>query len=185
MKYVTDGAAQARQLINDVLDYARIDNETEHLANVGGEEVLCNVLRDLNVRIEEKQARITHDPLPEVHAQPTHLRQILQNLIGNALKFCAEKPEIHISAESNGDMWRFAVRDNGIGISEEHMHKIFSIFQRLHSRERYPGTGIGLALCKKLVQKYGGDIWVESRPGKGSIFYFTLPAAIQRQCNAA
>lgn len=175
MKYIMDGASQARQLINDVLNYARVDHETELLADVECELVLSSVLRDLSTRIEETKARITHDKLPAVYMQATHLRQLLQNLIGNALKFSTIAPHIHIGAERDGAMWRFYVRDNGIGIPKEHMHKIFAIFQRLHSRERYPGTGIGLALCKKVVQKYEGRIWVESEPGKGSCFYFTLP----------
>lgn len=185
LKYVTDGAGQARQLIGDVLNYARVDHETERLVNIQSEKTLTGVLRDLSTRIEETGASVTHDPLPEVCMQPTHLRQILQNLVGNALKFCGETPEVHISAIQEGMMWCFSVRDNGIGIAEEHMQKIFSIFQRLHNRERYPGTGIGLALCKKLVQKYGGRIWVESEVGKGSVFYFTLPPAIAKQPQAA
>ncbi len=185
MRYVTDGATQARQLISDVLNYARVDHETELLTNVDGDIAMHNVMRDLSARIEETGARVTHDPLPSVYMQSTHMRQLLQNLVGNALKFCAEKPHIHVSAEQDGTMWRFCVRDNGIGIAKEHMHKIFSIFQRLHSRDRYPGTGIGLALCKKVVQKYGGSIWVESEPGKGSRFYFTLPAALSHRSEAA
>lgn len=185
MKYIMDGATQARQLISDVLNYARVDHETELLANVEGEVVFANVLRDLSARIEETGAHVTHDTLPAVHMQSTHLRQLLQNLIGNALKFCSEKPHIHVGAKKEGAYWCFFVRDNGIGISEEHIHRIFSIFQRLHSRERYPGTGIGLALCKKVVQKYEGRIWVESEPGKGSTFYFTLPSAVFDQSEAA
>lgn len=185
MKYVTDGAAQARQLISDVLSYARVDHEAEQLANVDSEKALSGVLRDLSARIEETGAMITHDPLPEVYVQSTHLRQLLQNLVGNALKFCADRPHIHVGAKPEGAMWRFYVRDNGIGIAPEHMEKIFSIFQRLHSRDRYPGTGIGLALCRKLALKYGGRIWVESQPGKGSTFYFTLPSAADRRSEAA
>lgn len=179
MGYITNGATQARKLISDVLNYARIDHESEMLTDVECEAVLANVLRDLSPRIEETGAKITHDRLPVVHLQQTHLRQLLQNLLGNALKFCSEAPEIHISVIDQGKYYCFSVRDNGIGIATEHMEKIFTIFQRLHSTERYPGTGIGLALCKKLVQKYGGEIWVESVPEKGSTFYFTLPKAIK------
>lgn len=185
LKYITDGAIQARNLINDVLNYARVDHETEHLVNIESEKILSGVLHDLNTRIEETGALITHDHLPEVYMQPTHLRQLLQNLIGNALKFCTQTPQIHISAQQEGLMWCFCVRDNGIGIPENNLYKIFSIFQRLHSHERYPGTGIGLALCKKLVQKYGGRIWVESETGQGSSFFFTLPPAIDQQSQAA
>lgn len=185
MKYITDGAAQARQLINDMLNYARTDHETERMVNVDAEKTLASVLHDLSTRIEETKATVTHDPLPEVNIQPIHLRQLLQNLLSNALKFCTEKPYIHINAEQEGMMWCFCVHDNGIGIPKEHMHRIFSIFQRLHNRDSYPGTGIGLALCKKLTQKYGGRIWVESEPGKGSNFYFTLPHAVTDQSKAA
>jgi PAS domain S-box-containing protein len=185
IKYVISGAAHARQLISDVLNYARLDHETEQWANINSEKTLAGVLRDLSPRIEETKAIVTHDTLPEVCIQPTHLRQLLQNLIGNALKFCSEKPYVHIGAVQEGSMWCFYVRDNGIGIASEHQEKIFSVFQRLHSRECYPGTGIGLALCKKLVQKYGGRIWVESQPGKGSSFYFTLPPATRNQSKAA
>lgn len=185
LKYVTDGAGQARQLISDVLNYARVDHQAEQLTNIESEKTLSGVLRDLSARIEETGASVTHDPLPEVCMQSTHLRQLLQNLIGNALKFCAGKPQVHIGAEQEGMMWRFYVRDNGIGIPVEHRQKIFIVFQRLHNRERYPGTGIGLALCKKLVQKYGGKIWLESEEGKGTTFYFTLPPAAKQTTKAA
>lgn len=185
MKYITDGSEQARRLINDVLDYARIENESELFHDVESEAVLASVLRDLSTRIEETGAVVTHDVLPVVYMQSTHLRQVLQNLIGNALKFCVEKPHIHIGVVRDGNFWRFGVRDNGIGIAPEHMHKIFSIFQRLHNRDRYPGTGIGLALCKKVVQKYDGKIWVESKPGQGSTFFFTLPISASQKNKAA
>lgn len=176
MKYITDGASQAHRLINDVLNYARVNHENELLTNVESEVILTSVLRDFNERIEETGAVIVHDPLPVLYMQTTHLRQILQNLIGNALKFSKETPQIYISAVREDSFWRFSLRDNGIGIAPEHMSKIFAIFQRLHSRERYPGTGIGLALCKKVVQRYGGRIWAESELGKGSTFFFTLPS---------
>jgi PAS domain S-box-containing protein len=185
MKYVTDGAVQARSMINDVLEYARVEQAADLLANVEGEAILAGVMRDLSTRIEETGARVTHDPLPAVYLQSTHLRQLLQNLIGNALKFCSQAPHVHVGVQQEGAFWRFCVRDNGIGIAPEHMPKLFSLFQRLHSRERYPGTGIGLALCKKIVQKYGGKIWVESQPGKGSSFFFTLPQAAMQQSEAA
>jgi light-regulated signal transduction histidine kinase (bacteriophytochrome) len=185
MKYVTDGALHARQLIGDVLNYARVDQETERLADIESEKILAGVVQDLNLRIEETGARITHDALPKVHMQPTHLRQLLQNLIGNALKFCSEAPRIHVGAAQEGAMWRFYVSDNGIGIPPEHSDRIFSIFERLHSRERYPGTGIGLALCRKVALKYGGRIWTEPGPEKGSTFYVTLPPAEDSRSEAA
>lgn len=185
MKYITDGAEHARRLINDVLNYARADNHSELLTDVPSDTILISVLNDLRSRIEETGACITHDPLPMLHIQPIHLRQILQNLISNALKFCADTPQIHISATQEGAFWRFHVKDNGIGIATEHVHKIFSIFQRLHSNDLYPGTGIGLALCKKITCRYGGNIWVESTPGKGSSFFFTLPATTAAASEAA
>ena len=185
MQYIMDGASRARQLVSDVLNYARADHAAEPLSPAEGEAVLAGVLRDLSARIAETGAVVTHDRLPAVYMQSTHLRQILQNLIGNALKFHAGKPRIHIGVEQEEAMWRFYVRDNGIGISEEYMHKLFVIFQRLHNHERYPGTGIGLALCKKIVQRYGGHIWVESQTGEGCRFYFTLPQAVQCQSKAA
>lgn len=185
LKYVTDGAIQARQLISDVLNYARVDHESEMLKNIDSNKILTDVLRDLNTRIEETKTKITYDDLPSVHMQPTHLRQILQNLISNAIKFCTQSPHIHIGTYQYGRMWCFYVRDNGIGIATEDMDKIFSIFQRLHSREHYPGTGIGLALCKKVTQKYGGRIFVESEVGKGSTFSCTLPPSTEQQTQAA
>jgi light-regulated signal transduction histidine kinase (bacteriophytochrome) len=119
---------------------------------------------------------VTHDPLPKVMADPLQLSQVLQNLISNAIKFHGgEKPHIHISAEQKEKEWVFSVNDNGIGIPAEYSERIFEIFQRLHNKKEYPGTGIGLATCKKIVERHGGRIWVKSEPGKGSTFYFTIP----------
>jgi signal transduction histidine kinase len=119
---------------------------------------------------------VTYDPLPKVMADPLQLSQVLQNLISNAIKFHGdEKPHIYISAEQKGKEWVFSVSDNGIGIPAEHSERIFEIFQRLHNKKEYPGTGIGLATCKKIVERHGGRIWVKSEPGKGSTFYFTIP----------
>jgi chemotaxis family two-component system sensor kinase Cph1 len=120
---------------------------------------------------------VTHDPLPIVTGDGELLVQVLQNLIGNAVKFTdAETPQVHIHAEPQGDAWVFSVRDNGIGIDPRFAERIFVIFQRLHNRTEYPGTGMGLAICKKAVERLGGRIWVDSEPGKGSTFYFTIPA---------
>jgi len=175
MKYVVDGAAHARQMISDVLNYARLSHDTEQLATIDSKLILEGVLQDLSMRIQETGARITYDALPILRIQPTHLRQLLQNLISNAIKFCKETPSVHIGVAREGDFWRFSVRDNGIGIAPEHLGKLFTIFQRLHNREQYPGTGIGLAVCKKVTQKYDGKIWLESKQGEGSTFFFTLP----------
>jgi len=135
------------------------------------------VLTNLKVTIAEAKATITHDPLPKIVADETQLIQLFQNLIGNALKFCRKDiaPKIHISATPKDGSWEFFIRDNGIGIAPEHFDRIFQIFQRLHTRENYPGTGIGLAVCKKIVERHNGRIWVESQPDKGATFRFTLP----------
>ena len=127
--------------------------------------------------IADSGAVITHDPLPSLPADQTQLTQLFQNLVGNALKFRRpeEPPRIHVAAAREDSAWRFSVRDNGLGIDPQFFDRIFIIFQRLHGREEYPGTGIGLAVCKKIVERHGGRIWVESEPGKGSTFHFTIP----------
>jgi light-regulated signal transduction histidine kinase (bacteriophytochrome) len=122
------------------------------------------------------RAEVTHDPLPTVQGDAKQLGLVLQNLVGNALKFHGEAPpRIHIAARRDGQHWVFAVRDNGIGIDPKHTERIFGVFQRLHTRREYPGTGIGLAICKKIIERHGGRIWVESEPGRGATFFFTLP----------
>jgi len=129
------------------------------------------------VTIEESNAIVTHDELPSVMADETQVVQVFQNLIGNAIKFHAEEPpRIHVSAEKNEKEWIFSVRDNGKGIDPQYHERIFVIFQRLQGKGEYPGTGIGLAICKRIIERHGGRIWVESEPGKGSTFYFTIPA---------
>lgn len=133
-------------------------------------------LANLRAAIEASGAIITHDPLPVLEGDDAQLVQLLQNLIGNALKFRrAETPRVHVSAAQRGDYWEISVRDNGIGIEPQYFERIFLMFQRLHDRGQYPGTGIGLAICKKVVDRHGGRIWVESVPGEGCTFRFTLP----------
>ena len=135
------------------------------------------VLATLRLALDENDAVITCDLLPTLAADPIQLGQLFQNLIGNALKFRnTQPPRIHIGAERQDADWVFSVRDNGIGIDPQYAERIFAIFQRLHAREAYPGTGIGLAICKRIVQRHSGRIWVESELGKGATFYFTLPA---------
>jgi len=138
--------------------------------------VLKRALANLRAALEESGAAVTSDLLPEVAADETQLTQLLQNLIGNALKFRGEaQPRIHVSCASSESEWEIAVRDNGIGIEPQYFERIFMVFQRLHDKSQYPGTGIGLAICKKVVDRHGGRIWVESAPGQGSCFHFTLP----------
>jgi light-regulated signal transduction histidine kinase (bacteriophytochrome) len=182
--YAVDGAKRMQQLILDLLEYSRVGTRGQppQPTNAG---VACQAaIQDLGVAITESGATVTCDPLPTVNADPVQLGQLFMNLIGNAIKFRgAEPPRVHISAHETFEVsktskvWEFAVRDNGIGIEPQYFERIFVIFQRLHSREAYPGTGIGLAICKKIVERHGGRIWVESQPGQGSVFYFTLPTA--------
>jgi PAS domain S-box-containing protein len=180
--YAVDGATRMQALINDLLAYSRVGTRGRPFEPTDCEAILDQALANLQVAIEESGAVVTHDPLPTVMADGTQLVQLFQNLIGNAVKFRGEQPpRIHISAQKTSEVsktsevWAFSVRDNGIGIDPEYHERIFMIFQRLHSREEYEGTGIGLAVCRKIVERHGGRIWVESQPGKGSTFYFTIP----------
>jgi signal transduction histidine kinase len=174
--FASEGATRMHALIRGLLDYSRVGSGGEAPQPVACEAVLDQVMKDLQVAREESGAVITRDPLPVVPGNAFQLATLLQNLIGNAIKFRGqEPPRIHVGVEARPDDWLFSVRDNGIGIEPEHAERIFVIFQRLHARERYPGTGIGLALCRKIVQRHGGRIWVESRPGQGATFLFTLP----------
>lgn len=176
MQYIVNGSTNARALINDVLQLARIGNETRRLEVVDCEEVLATVVHNLRERIKENNVQITHDGLPSVQAHFTYVVQIFQNLISNAIKFHnGEQPAIHISAKKSGSQWQLSIKDNGIGIAPEHQQKVFQIFQRLHSRAAYPGTGIGLTIVQRIIQQYDGEIWLESVAGKGTTFYFTLP----------
>ena len=175
--FAVDGATHMWKLINDLLTYSRVGMRGKELKPTDCEMVLNQALNNLKVAIDEKGAVVTYDPLPIVMADSPQLGQLFQNLIGNAIKFQGnEAPRIHISASRNGDGWTFSVHDNGMGISPEYSERIFIIFQRLHSRKEYPGTGIGLAISKKIVERHGGRIWVESEVGKGATFYFTLPS---------
>jgi len=178
MQYIVGSALRARQLINDVLALARIGNEDKAMAVVDCDQALHNVVGLLQERIADTGSVITHDELPKVLGYQVYITQILQNLIGNALKFQDQAaPVIHVGATREGNFWKLSVRDNGIGIEPEYQKKIFEVFQRLHSREAYAGTGIGLAIVKRIVDQHGGKIWVESEFGQGATFFFTLPAA--------
>jgi light-regulated signal transduction histidine kinase (bacteriophytochrome) len=148
------------------------------LDRVDVERLVDRLLIDLGPAIEEADAVVLRGPLPAVHGDPIQLGQLFQNLLSNAIKFRgAEAPRVEVSAVRDGPMVRFSVSDNGIGIAPEFQERIFVIFQRLHSRDEYPGTGIGLAICKKIVERHGGTIWLDSRPGEGTTFHFTLPPA--------
>jgi PAS domain S-box-containing protein len=174
--YVVDGVSRMHQLISDLLTYSRVGTRGSPLIPVDCNVVVDRVLQDLTVAVTEANAVVSYDPLPTVIGDETQLGQLFLNLIGNALKFRGAKPPlVHVTAAPNGTEWTFTVRDNGIGIAPEHGDRIFLIFQRLHTRAEYPGTGIGLAVAKKIVERHGGRIWVESRPGEGSTFSFTLP----------
>lgn len=177
--FAVDGAARMQRMIQDLLSYSRVGTLGSPPSRTDALEVFRQVVANLRVAMEESGARITHDPLPVVEADPSQLSQLFQNLIANAIKFRREiPPVIHISAVREDRFWVFSVQDNGIGFDTTFGDRIFTIFQRLHTRKDYPGTGMGLAICKKIVERHGGSIRVESEPGLGSTFYFSLPASI-------
>lgn len=181
-KYVVEGAMRMAELIDGLLFYSRIGVKENERLEVDFNKVAETAIKNLSLVIEDTGATVTYDRLPVVWGEFMPLVQLVQNLIGNALKFHgASPPRIHLKAELTGSDWRFAISDNGIGIESPYLERIFVIFQRLHKREEFPGTGIGLAICKKTVQHYGGRIWVESKVGVGSTFYFTLPVPTQDQ----
>lgn len=174
-----DGATRMDTVINDLLAYCRVGMGGKPLEPIDLPAILKQALANLDKPIKKSCAVVTHDPLPTVMADATQMIQLFQNLIGNAIKFRSNlPPEIHIGVECKDGEWLFAVKDNGIGIDQQYAESIFGVFQRPHSREKYPGTGIGLAICKKIVECHGGRIWVESQPGKGSIFYFTIQSEL-------
>lgn len=175
--YAVDGATRLQTMIRDLLAYSRAGASGNPLEPTDCELALRRVLDNLKVLVEESGAEITHDPLPIIDADPTQIKQLLQNLIENGIKYRGdERPRIHLAAVREGEDWLFSVTDNGIGIDPKHRERIFQIFQRLHRHGKYAGTGIGLAVCRRIVERHGGRIWVESEPGKGSVFIFSLPA---------
>ncbi|MFA6293518.1 MAG: PAS domain-containing protein, partial [Victivallales bacterium] len=192
--FAVDGANRMSSLIHDLLSYSRAGRPGAKAGIIHCGEALDKALKNLRVTIAEHKVSVTHEELPTVIGDVTQLSQLFQNLIGNAVKFRRDgvNPEIHVSAKlmedgkvpgQSGARWLFSVRDNGIGIDPQFHEKVFMIFQRLHSRDRYPGTGIGLAICKKIVEHHGGRIWVESKPGEGSTFFFTIPQAAGDSAN--
>jgi signal transduction histidine kinase len=176
INYAVDGAVRMQRLINDLLTYSRINTQGQTPELVDSHAILGEAIRNLSAAIDENRAIITNDDLPTVRADHTQLLQVFQNLIGNSIKFHGENPpRVHVSVQDMGNEWMFSVKDNGLGIDKKHADKLFVIFQRLHTQAEYPGTGIGLAVCKQIVERHGGRIWFESKPGKGSTFYFSFP----------
>jgi light-regulated signal transduction histidine kinase (bacteriophytochrome) len=170
------GAARMHTLITDLLALSRVGSRGQAFESADLNTVLDQALHGLGVSIQETSATIMRDPLPTLRVDAGQIAQVFQNLIGNALKFRGERPpEIHVSAQRKEGQWVLAVRDNGIGIEPQYFERIFLVFQRLHTRQHYPGTGIGLAICKKIVERHDGTIWVESKPDQGSTFCFTIP----------
>jgi len=180
--YAVEGATRMQNLINDLLAFSRVGRQDQPFAAVDCEQVVSATLRALQRSIRASGAHITHDPLPTVLGNASQLSQVFQNLLSNALKFHGQRaPRIHVGVEAGEDEWLFRVEDNGIGIEEQYFNRLFVIFQRLHGKREYPGTGIGLAVTKKIVETHGGRIWLESIPGQGTTFYFTLKDALAKK----
>ncbi len=162
-------------LIRDLLEYSRVDAEQRPFDKVSMRETLDRATAMLDAAVRDAKASITADELPEVTGDRSQLEQLLSNLVGNAIKYRgAEAPRVHVTAQTRADDWLFEVRDNGIGIAPKHQQQVFEIFKRLHDQKQYPGTGIGLAICRRVIDRHGGKIWVESKPGEGSAFFFTI-----------
>ena len=178
-KYVVEGASRMQSLIEGLLEFSRVRPEEAEFVEVDCEVVLRRALANLQAAVHERRATVTHDPLPTISADAVQLLQLFQNLVGNALKFCADHPPVvHVGCARENDHWHFSVRDNGIGIDEHDSERIFVLFQRLHSKDAYAGAGIGLALCKKIVDAHHGRIWVQSKPGAGATFHWLLPVVM-------
>ena len=177
--FAIDGAIRMQSLIHDLLIYSRVGRQSQYFEQTDCEEVLDKALSNLQLLIEETNTHIYRDSLPTVMADKSQLIQLFQNILNNAVKYRREDPpNIKIGVRSEDDYWLFWIKDNGIGISPQYFERIFLIFQRLHTRQEYPGTGIGLAICQKITQRHQGKIWLESELGKGSTFYFTIPKSM-------
>jgi signal transduction histidine kinase len=179
MDLIVDGASRMQQLIQDLLAYSRVSSRGQEFTSVDANDALQQALKNLQVAIAQSNANISHEPLPTISGDKSQLVQLFQNLIGNAIKFRREEPpQVCIAAELKDEQWLFSVRDNGIGMKPQYLDRIFEIFKRLHTRTEFPGTGIGLAICKKIVERHQGLIWAESQLGQGTTFYFTVPDGI-------
>lgn len=182
IQYAVEGSVRMQRMINDLLAYSRIGTKGKPFGPVDCNKILADVRANLKLSIEESGASITADPLPVVNGDASQLVQVFQNLLSNAIKFRGDKtPVITIQVEPHEQEWQFSVRDNGIGLEPDYAEKIFVIFKRLHTAAQYPGSGIGLTICKKIIERHNGRIWVESQPGHGSVFYFTLPFHSENQ----
>ncbi|MCU4971135.1 PAS domain S-box protein [Halobacteria archaeon AArc-m2/3/4] len=177
IEFAVDGAERMREMIEGLLEYSRVDTQGDPFESVDLEMVLSDVQDDLQLQIEESNAEITAESLPRVEGDPGQLRQVFQNLLDNAIEYSGdEPPQVHVAVERDGAMWEVSVHDEGIGIDPDEADRIFDVFQRLHSQEEHSGTGIGLALCRRIIERHDGKIWVESSPGEGATFSFTVPA---------
>ncbi len=175
LRFPVQAAMRMSQLIKDLLTYSQVSTEERDITRVSCDDVLASTLEDLSSAIAESYATVTHDPLPTVMADPVQLRQLLLNLVGNAIKYRSERPlRIHVSARREFASWHFTVSDNGVGIPPQHLDEVFNLFKRLHGHD-VPGTGLGLSICKRIMERLGGRIWVESEEGEGSVFHFTIP----------
>lgn len=184
--YAVDGANRMQLLIRDLLSYSRVTTRGSPFVPVHVEAVLAEAIENLHTAIAESGASVTHGPLPMVTADRSQLMRVFQNLVANAIKFRkeGEPPRVHVSCEPCDGRWLFAVQDNGVGIDPKYFDRIFVIFQRLHTQQQYPGTGLGLALCQRIVMRHGGEMWVESEVGRGTTFFFTIdPEAVIEEAN--
>ena len=182
LRHVVGGAERMRHLIADLLEYSRVGTQGRELEPVDTGRVLDEVVEGLLALLESSGGRIERGELPTVHGDPLLLAQLFQNLLGNALKFRGESaPQVRVEARWSEGRWELSVRDNGIGFPPDQADRIFQVFQRLHGRDAYPGTGIGLAICRRIVRRHGGWIWAESEPGEGTTFLFTLPSCGSRE----
>ncbi len=183
ISFITEGSLRMQHMIQDLLLYSRVETQAHEFEKIDSNASLEQAVANLRVSIQENNPIITNDPLPEIIADGEQITLLFQNLIGNAIKYHKPNvtPTIHLSAQKDKENWLFSVADNGIGIDEKYADRLFKIFQRLHTRNEYAGTGIGLAICKRIVERHSGTIWVKSKPGEGATFYFTIPLTIKER----